>query len=80
MIIKVLGPEISLASQNSVNSATLVRIFNTGATATCNVAYANSTVYGNVSISNTESVVLQKTASDLLAGANMKAVPIAYKY
>lgn len=75
MIIKVLGPEISIASANSVGNATLVRVINTGARTTCNVGSI-----GNVTISNTESVVIEKAPTDTLTGANMLAVPVAYKY
>lgn len=75
MIIRVLGPEISIASANTVANATLVRVINTGAAAVLAVGSV-----GNVTISNTESVVIEKAATDTLAGANMKAVPVAYKY
>lgn len=74
MIIKVLGPQISIASANTVANATLVRVINTGALAVCNVGSI-----GNVSISNTESVVIQKAPTDTLTGANMLAVPVAFK-
>ena len=80
MIIKPLGAEVSIASANAVANATLVRVINTGAGAQMNLAYANGTVYANVTVSNTESVVVQKAATDTVVGANMKAVPIAYKY
>lgn len=75
MIIKVLGPEISIASANTVSNSVLVRVINTGATATLNVGSV-----GNVSVTNTESIIIQKSATDTVIGANMKAVPIAYKY
>lgn len=60
MIIKVLGAEVSIATANNVANSGLVRIINTGALAIANIAYSNGTVYANVSISNTESVILQK--------------------
>lgn len=75
MIIKVLGPEISIAAANTVSNSVLVRVINTGATATLNVGSV-----GNVSVTNTESIIIQKSATDTVIGANMKAVPIAYKY
>jgi hypothetical protein len=80
MIFKLLGPEVDIGTTaNSVSSGTLVRIINTGARASANVAYANGTVYANVTVSNTESVVIQKTSTDLVKGANMLAVPIAFR-
>ena len=80
MIIKLLGPEISIATANAVSNASLLRVVNLGATATLNVAYSNAVVYANVTVTNTESVILQKSATDTVIGANMKAAPIAYRY
>lgn len=81
MILKLLGPEISISSANSVSSSNLVRIINTGTAAVANLAYANGTVYANVTVTNTESVILNKTTTDLIQGtSNMKAVPIAFRY
>lgn len=75
MIIKVLGPEISIASANTVSNATLIRVINTGATATLNVGSV-----GNVSVTNTESIIVEKPATTTVTGANMRATPIAYRY
>jgi hypothetical protein len=80
MILKILGTEIAIGTANNVASANLVRIVNTGAAAVCNVAYANGTVYASVTVSNTESVVIEKQITDTVTGANMKAAPIAYRY
>lgn len=77
-ILKVLGAEVSLASANAVGNATCVRVINTGATAKLNIAFANSVVYANVSVSNVESVAIQKNPTDLLTGANMLGAPIAF--
>lgn len=75
MIIKVLGPEVSIAANTTVSNATLIRVINTGALAVCNIGTT-----GNVSISNTQYVVIEKAATDNVKGANMLAVPVAYKY
>lgn len=80
MILKILGAEVSIATANSVANSGLVRIINTGVLATANIAYANGVVYANVSVSNTESIVLIKTTTDLVTGANMKAAPVAYRH
>lgn len=80
MILKLLSPEINIGSTaNDVSTATLVRIINTGALASANVAYANGTVYANVSVSNAESVIIEKTPTDLVKGANMLAVSVAFR-
>lgn len=78
-IVKLKGAERSIASANNVDSATLVRIVNTGAAAVLNVAYANGTVYANCTVSNTQAVILEKNPTDTVAGANMLAVQIAYR-
>lgn len=75
MIIKVLGPQIAITSANTVGGATLVRVVNPGALAVLNVGSV-----GNVSVSNTESIVIQKAPTDTLTGSGMLAAPIAYKY
>lgn len=80
MILKLLGTEVAIDTANNVASAGLVRVINVGAAAVCNVAYSNGTVYASVTVSNVESVVIQKSATDTLTGANMKAAPIAYRY
>lgn len=82
MIIKLLGAEIAISTANSFsNTANLVRIINTGAAAVVNVAYSNGVVYANVTVSNTESVILQKGLTDTVQGSStMKAVSVAYKY
>lgn len=78
-ILKVRGPEVSIASANDVSGSVLVRVINTGAAAVLNIAYSNNTVYANVTVSNTESIVVEKGATDVLTGANMRAAPIAYR-
>lgn len=79
MFIKLKGAEVSLSSANTVGDATAVRIINTGTSAVCNVAYANGVVYANTTISNTESIVIVKSATDTVVGANMKATPVDYR-
>ena len=74
MIIKVLGPEISISSANTVGNAPLVRVFNTGATAVLNIGST-----GNVTVTNTIAIIVEKQPTDTLTGTNMVAVPVAYK-
>lgn len=82
MILKLLGEEIGISTANCFsNSANLVRIINTGAAAAVNVAYSNGSVYANVTVGNTESIILEKGVTDLIQGSStMKAVPVAYRY
>lgn len=79
MILKVLGTQISISSANTVANSNLVRIINTGAAAVLTLANAGGT-YANITISNTESVVIEKATTDTVAGTNMLAVPVAYRY
>lgn len=78
--IKPIGAERSIASANNVASAKLVRVINTGAAAVLNFAYANATVYANLTVTNTEFVVVEKQPTDTLTGANMLATPLAYTH
>lgn len=80
MILRLKGIEVAIDTANNVASSNLVRVVNTGAAATCNVAFSNGTVYASVTVSNTESVVIEKGTTDTVTGANMKAAPIAYRY
>ena len=82
MILKVIGAEISISTANSFsNAANLIRIINTGAAAVVNVAYSNGAVYANVTVGNTESVIIEKGVTDLIQGSSsMKAVQVAYRY
>jgi hypothetical protein len=76
--IKPIGPEISIASANNVASAKVVRVLNTGAAAVLNFAYANGTVYANLTVTNTQFIAVEKQPTDTLAGSNMLAVPLAF--
>jgi hypothetical protein len=82
MILKLLGTEIGISTANCFsNTANLVRIINTGTAGVANIAYSNGVVYANVTVGNTESVIIEKGLTDLLQGtSSMKAVPVAYRY
>jgi len=75
MILKVLGPEISIGTANTVANATLVRVINTGGAAVLNIGAT-----ANVTVLNTEPVIIEKSATDTLTGSGMVAAPIAYRY
>lgn len=75
MILKILGPEISIATSNTVANSVLVRVINTGATAVLNVGSV-----GNVTVTNTEAIIVEKDSNETLTGANMLAVPLAFRY
>lgn len=74
MIIKFKGPEISISSANTVANAMLVRVVNTGVAANLTIGGI-----GNVTITNTQPLIIEKAPTATLTGANMLAAPIAYK-
>ena len=87
MIIKPLGPEVSIASANTVlpftantgNSAVMVcRVINTGASASLHISNTTGE-YANLTLANTSDIYIQKLASDTLTGANMLATPVAIR-
>ena len=75
MILKVLGPEISIGTANTVANSNLVRVINTGAAAVLNVGSV-----GNVTVTNTEAVIVEKEPTETLTGTGMVATPIAFRY
>jgi hypothetical protein len=79
MILKPLGPEVSIATANTVSNSNLVRIINTGAAAVLHLANTGGE-YANITVSNLQYIVIQKANADTLTGANMLACPVAYKY
>jgi hypothetical protein len=80
IIVKPQGAQVALGTANSVSNATLIYIVNTSTAGVANVAYANGTVYANVTVTNTYPTILQKTNTDLVTGTStMFAVPVAYK-
>jgi len=80
MIIKPQGAEISIATANTVANSSLVRVINTGAAAVLHFKDSTGTEYANLTVSNVQYIVVQKNVSDTLTGANMLAVPVAFKY
>ena len=80
VILKPQGPEVSIGSANNVANSTLVRVINTGSAAVLHFASNTGTEYANLTVSNVQYVVVQKSATDTLTGSNMLATPIAWKY
>lgn len=78
--LKPNGAERSIGTANNVANAKLARVINTGAAAVMNFAYANGTVYANLTVTNTEFVVVEKQPTDTLTGTNMLATPLAYNH
>jgi hypothetical protein len=80
MIIKPQGAQVAATANSSLANSTLVYIVNTTTAGVANIAYANSVVYANVTVTNTYPVVIQKAATDLIMGpSGMFVVSVAYK-
>lgn len=78
-IIKPLANTIDIGSTaNDVNGATIVKVVNSGTYATLVFKNASNTQYADIPVAPNESVIVQKAATDLLIGNNMKAVSIAW--
>jgi hypothetical protein len=79
-VLKVLGPEISIASANTVSSTSLVRVINTSTSAQATLNIANTTAtYANVSLAPNESLHIVKAVTDTVTGTGLRAAPVAYR-
>lgn len=82
MIVKPLRNEVLLTGNNalSVGNATLVRVTNLDTTlAQVVFRYANGVQYADASIGPQQTILIEKDATDLIIGTNMKAGAVAYK-
>ena len=80
-VYKFLQTEIALngTGGNTVSLSKLVRITNANNTLTV-LSVANTTAtYANVTLAPYEVITLEKNTTDLLKGANLKAVSVAYR-
>lgn len=86
IIYKPITAEVNLATNSAITSATnvgqgcLVRVINIGAANVLHFLYANGSEYSNMTLANSESIVIWKDNTDLLGGTGtMMAAQIAYK-
>lgn len=77
-VYKFLGPQISISSANNISGLPLARVY-AASGGTLTVAYANGTAYANATLATGESIIVEKGATDTLAGTGLVAVPIAYR-
>jgi|688.fasta_scaffold58968_4 hypothetical protein len=82
MIFKLLGNEIDINSTaNDVYTSVLVRVVNRGTANTILIQkYSNGVQFASTTVLGNSEIVIQKSGSDIIIGANMVATPIAYKY
>jgi len=79
MILKILGNEVAIDSYDVIANNNLVRVINTGASASLYIGDSANNLVGKLTVSNTETVIIEKDNTQKLRGANMKAVAVAYK-
>lgn len=78
-IIKPKSTEITASSANTINSATLVRVFNNSATVhLLTLAYANTTTYATLTVAGYGEVFIAKDPTDTIQGTNIQATKIAF--
>ena len=79
MHVKLLSSETTLTSATTVDSATVVRVLNTGSAAVVTRKDSGGTTLGTATLNANEVVYLVKDATDTLeGGAAFKAVKVAH--
>jgi len=78
-VYKFLGTELAISSANTVSSAKVVRVVNTSGSVTVLTVANTSGTYGNTTIAPNEVIIVEKATTDTVAGANLRAAPIAYR-
>jgi UDP-glucose 6-dehydrogenase len=80
MIIKPLGEEISVTTEDDINGAKLIRIY---AAAASKVTIENpdaNTVIGSFTVPAGSTTIVEKSATDTIAGTTtLLCTPVAYK-
>ncbi len=81
MIFKLLGDEIDInTTANNVYSSGLVRVVNRGNANTILIQrYSNGVQIASTTVLGNSEIIIQKSNTDTLIGANMVATPVAYK-
>jgi hypothetical protein len=78
-VYKFIGAEISISSANTVSLSKLVRITNTSDAITVLQLTNGSANTANTTLAPFEVITIEKTTTDTVAGANLRAAPIAYR-
>jgi hypothetical protein len=78
-VYKLLGQEISISSANTVSLSKIVRVVNTGNAIAVLQLTNGSANTANTTLAPNEVLIVEKTTTDTVAGANLRAAPIAYR-
>jgi hypothetical protein len=78
-VYKFIGQEISISTANTVSLSKVIRVTNTG-----NALSVLQLTNGTANTANTtlvpyEVLIVEKSATDTVAGTNLRAAPIAYR-
>lgn len=78
-VYKFLGQEISITSANTVSLAKVIRVTNTANALSVLQLTDGSANTANTTLAPYEVLIVEKNATDTVAGASLKAAPIAYR-
>ena len=78
-VYKLLGQEISISSANTVSLSKIVRVVNTTNTITVLQLTNGSANTANTTLAPNEVLIVEKATTDTVAGASLRAAPIAYR-
>lgn len=79
--IKPLGFEVSISSADTCGNNVLIRVVNPSSSASVlNLASNTGTVYANLTVISTESLLVSKKTTDTVQGNGLLALPVAYRY
>ena len=78
-VYKFIGAEIAISSANTVGQNKLVRVTNVANSLTVLTVANTTATYANVSMTPYESLTVVKETTDTVAGANLRAVAVAYR-
>ena len=78
-IVKLVGSEVSLSTASNISLATVVRIYNFGASSVITVKNAAATTLGTTTIPAGGVIFISKQSTDTIASAvTALATPVAY--
>jgi hypothetical protein len=78
-VYKFLGTEVAITSANTVSLSKVVRIVNTTNAITVLTVANTTATYGNTTVAPNETLILEKSPTDTVAGSSLRAAPIAYR-
>jgi len=78
-VYKLLGPEISISSANTVSLSKVVRIVNTANALSVLQLTSGGANTANTTLAPYEVLIVEKNTSETVGGTNLRAAPLAYR-